>query len=101
MPEETSFMTKPMGKNSPITISLMLVILTGVLYAQSTLYGIQRQLDSLRSELAEVKKSMGGRWTTQDMVMWEESLKANNPTLKAPGVMGILQTRSARYDNER
>ena len=49
---------------------------------------------TLNSQLTTIRGMMVNRWTSQDMRIWEQELKINNPSLNIPDSTKIVRARA-------
>ena len=70
---------------------------------QQRIDGTQKQIFdlnyTLNTQLSTIKGMMNNRWTSQDMRIWEQELKINNPALQIPDSTKITRARAISGDN--
>lgn len=77
-----------MGKDSPITVGLLIIICAGVIYVSTMLTNMQRDINDLRTYQA-------GSWTMFHQQIWLEDARTSNPNIKWPTVSDTVRTLEA------
>lgn len=67
-----------------VVVAVVASAITGTLWVQGTLLGLEYKIDRIDSRVSAVAESLADRWRTEDQTKWAELLQAANPSLKVP-----------------
>jgi len=90
-------------------LAMVVVILNAQRYLDTKFAAMQIRIDesqkkiidlnyAVNAQLTTIKGMMVNRWTSQDMRIWEQELKINNPTLNIPDSTRIVRNRALPGD---
>lgn len=77
--------TSHIGKDSPITVGLLVLICVGVFYMTTLITNMQRDIHDL-------KRYQSGSWTLLHQQIWLEQARQNNPEITWPSVTDTADT---------
>jgi hypothetical protein len=100
---------KVLGPSTLLPLGMVAAMVVSVITAEryldakfNTMAGeiqdVKQQVNSFKIDmnyqLQTIRATVGNRWTSQDMKVWEQSLKIKNPTLDVPDCNEIVKTRT-------
>jgi hypothetical protein len=86
-------------------VAMIVLAFNAQRYLDAKFLGMQQRIDgtqkqifdltyTLNTQLSTIRGMMNNRWTAQDMRIWEQELKINNPSLTIPDSTKITRSRA-------